>query len=66
MAFRMAQDLGLHRNPEDCSTEEGNIRTSLVDIESRRRMHSTCYISDKSPLAASLVFVLQLTQSSGS
>jgi hypothetical protein len=44
MAFRMAQDLGLQRDPED------NNGTSLVDAESRRRVYRNCYLSDKSPL----------------
>lgn len=50
IALRMAQDLGLHRELNISSGEEGKACTSPVDAESWRRMFLNCYISDKFPL----------------
>jgi len=49
LAFRMAQDLGIHRQlgryTSACQTG-----TLLDDLESRQRMSLTFTISDKSPI----------------
>ncbi|KAJ3940548.1 uncharacterized protein N0V96_009552 [Colletotrichum fioriniae] len=46
IAFRMAQDLGLQRDPEDWVQHDLSLATP-EDVEIRRRIYWGCYISDK-------------------
>ncbi|KXH47352.1 hypothetical protein CSIM01_05289 [Colletotrichum simmondsii] len=46
IAFRMAQDLGLQRDPKDWVQHDSSL-ASPEDVEIRRRIYWGCYISDK-------------------
>lgn len=47
MAFRMAHDLGLQRDP-DPDSGQNRMYMSPGDLNLRRHMYRNCYISDKS------------------
>lgn len=46
MAFRMAQDLGLHQDPRFVADDDVTVQ-SAQDQEIRRRVYWGCYTVDK-------------------